>query len=72
MISSSESFFKNTNEWILLYYYDTSGWLVFVRFLEEIDDHKNHFEINWPLRDFYERFILSSKIEEISRENLET
>ena len=22
----------------------------FVRFLEEIDDPKNHFEINWPLQ----------------------
>ena len=22
---------------------------LFVRFLEEIDDLKNHFEINWPL-----------------------
>ena len=32
-----------------LYYYDTSGRLSFVRFLEEIDDPKKHFEINWPL-----------------------
>ena len=29
--------------------YDTSGSLVFVRFLEEIEDTKRHFEINWPL-----------------------
>ena len=36
------------NEQIKLYYSDTSGWLVFVCFLEEIED-KNHFEINWPL-----------------------
>ena len=31
------------------YYYDNSGRLVFVHFLEEIDDPKNRFEINWPL-----------------------
>ena len=42
-------FLQKTNERIRLYYYDTSGRLVFVRFLEEIDDPKNHFEINWPL-----------------------
>ena len=24
----------------------------FIRFLEEIDDPKNHFEINWPLEQF--------------------
>ena len=24
---------------------------LFVRFLEEIDDPKNHFEINWPLEN---------------------
>ena len=24
---------------------------IFVRFLEEIEDTKNHFEINWPLRN---------------------
>ena len=29
---------KKTNERIRLYYYDTSGRLVFVRFLEEIED----------------------------------
>ena len=26
------------NQWILLYYNETSGWLVFVRFSEEIDE----------------------------------
>ena len=31
-------FLQETNEKIRLYYYDTSGRLVFVRFLEEIDD----------------------------------
>ena len=34
------------------YYYDNSGRLVFVRFLEEIDDPKNRFEIKWPLGIF--------------------
>ena len=36
-------------EQIRLYYYDTSGRVVFFRFLEEIEDTKKHFEINWPL-----------------------
>ena len=43
-------FLQKTNERIRLYYFDTSVRLVFVRFLEEIDDPKNHFEINWPLK----------------------
>ena len=30
-------------------YYDTSGWLVFVRFLEELKTSKSPFEMNWPL-----------------------
>ena len=38
-------FLQKTNEGIRLYYYDTSSRLVFVRFLEEIVDTKNHFEI---------------------------
>ena len=33
-------FLQKTNERIRLYYYDTSGRLVFVRFLEEIDDYQ--------------------------------
>ena len=37
------------NELILLYCHETSGWLVFVRFLEEIEDIKRHCKINWPL-----------------------
>ena len=50
MIFSSRRFFQKTNERIRLYYYDTSGRLVFVRFLEEIEDAKKIcFEINWPL-----------------------
>ena len=36
---------KQTNE----FDYDTSVQLVFVRFLEEIEYTKRHFEINWPL-----------------------
>ena len=36
-------FLQKTNEQIRLYYYDTSGRLVFVRFLEEIDDPKKPF-----------------------------
>ena len=43
-------FLQKTNERIRLYHYDTSDRLVFVRFWGEIDDPKNHFEINWPLR----------------------
>ena len=39
-------FLQKPNERIRLYYYDTLGRLVFVRFLEEIDEPKNHFEIN--------------------------
>ena len=36
-------FLQKTNERIRLYYYDTSSRLVFVRFLEEIDDPKKPF-----------------------------
>ena len=35
--------FQKINKWIRLYYYDTSGRLVFVRFLEEIEDTKKTF-----------------------------
>ena len=38
MIFSSQRFLQKTNKQILLYYYETSGRLVFVRFLEEIED----------------------------------
>ena len=37
-------FFQKTNKRILLYCYETSGRLVFVRFLEEIEDTKTHFK----------------------------
>ena len=40
---------KKTNERILLYYYETSGWLVFIRFWRKSKTPKRHFEINWPL-----------------------
>ena len=30
-------------------HYDTSGWLAFVHFLEELKVPKSPFEINWPL-----------------------
>ena len=43
MIFSSRCFLQKTNERILLYYYETSGRLVFVRFLEEIEDTKKTF-----------------------------
>ena len=43
MIFSSRRFLQKTNERILLYYYETSGRLVFVRFLEEIEDTKKAF-----------------------------
>ena len=33
--------------------YDTSGQIIFVRFVEELKTRKRrHFEINWPLKFF--------------------
>ena len=46
---SSRRFLQKTNERILLYYYETSGRLVFIHFLEEIENTKRHFGIIWPL-----------------------
>ena len=43
MIFSRRRFFQKTNKRIQLYYYDTSGQLVFVRFWEEIEDTKKLF-----------------------------
>ena len=43
------SILPKTNKKFDLQYYDTSGWLVFVRFLEELKTPKSPFEINWPL-----------------------
>ena len=50
MIFSSRCFLQKTNKQILLYYYETSGWLVFLRFFwRKLKTPKGHFEINWPL-----------------------
>ena len=46
-------FLQKTNKQIQLYYYDTSGGLVFVPFMEKIDDPKNRFEISLPLGSYY-------------------
>jgi hypothetical protein len=43
MIFGVINFLQKTNEQIRLYYYDTSGRHVFVRFLEEIEDTKKIF-----------------------------
>ena len=37
-------FFQKINEKIRLYYYDTSGRLAFIRFLEEFEDTKKTFQ----------------------------
>ena len=42
-------FFQKWTKKFNLQYYDTSGRLVFVRFLEELKTPKIPFEINWPL-----------------------
>ena len=49
MVFGVFDFLQKMNERIQLYFYDTSSRLVFARFLEEIEDTKNHFEIIWPL-----------------------
>ena len=49
-VFSSWHFFQKTNERIQFYFYDTSGWLVFVCFLEELKTPKSPFEINWHLQ----------------------
>ena len=49
MIFLSQLFLQKTNKRIRLYYNDTSGRLVVVPFLEEIEGTKKHFEIKWPL-----------------------
>ena len=43
MVFGVFDFLQKTNERIRLYYYDTSSRLVFVRFLEEIEDAKKPF-----------------------------
>ena len=54
------------NERILLYYYETSGRLVFVRFLEEIEDTKKTFR-NYKLtfrlsRNIYCKYLRSKYV----------
>ena len=49
MVFGVIDFLQKTNKRIQLSYYETSGKLVFVCFLEEIDDPKKHFENNKPL-----------------------
>ena len=41
--TKSKCFFQKTNKQIQLYYYETAGRHVFVRFLEEIEDTKRTF-----------------------------
>ena len=43
MVFLGLDFLQKTNEGILFYYYDTSGRLVFVRLLEEINDPEKPF-----------------------------
>ena len=52
---SSWPFLQKTNEGILLYYYETSGRLVFVRFLEEIEDTKKTFRHKLTFSTWIER-----------------
>ena len=41
---------KNEQKKIRLYYYGTSSWIVFVRFLGELKALKRQFEIKWALQ----------------------
>ena len=54
ILNSSKKWTKKFN----LQYYDTSGWLVFIRFLEELKTPKSPFEINWPLKMYFDEYIL--------------
>ena len=51
----SRRFLQKMNKWILLYYYETSGWLVFVRILEEIEDTKKTFWNYLTFKAYYSR-----------------
>ena len=61
MIFSSRSFLQKMNEWILFYYYETSGRLVFVCFLEETEYSKNIFRnyltFSTDLRHWFTLFL---------------
>ena len=48
----SGRFLQKTNKRILLYYYETSGRLVFVRFLEEIEDTNKSFRNYLTFSDY--------------------
>ena len=49
-IFSYGRFLQKTNKRFLLYYFEISGWHVFVRFLEEIEDSKKTFWNYLPFR----------------------
>ena len=55
--------YKKTNERIWLYYYDTSSRLVFVHFLEEIEDTKKPFRnyLTFKTCIFHPKCIILSK-----------
>ena len=50
MIFSGRRFLQKMNERVLLYYYETSDWLVFVHLWRKLKTPKGHFEINWTLK----------------------
>ena len=61
------NFFQKMNKQILLYYYETSGRLVFVRFLEEVEDTKKTFRnyltfSKWRFIGFYNTLRLWGRI----------
>jgi hypothetical protein len=51
MIFSRQRFFQKMNKRIILYYDETSGQLVFVRFLEEIEDTEKTFRNQLTFND---------------------
>ena len=61
MIFSGRRFLQKMNERVLLYYYETSGWLIFIHFLEEIEDTKrtfwNHLTFRFSILPYHEFFI---------------
>ena len=65
MIFSSRRFLQKTNERILLYYYETSGRLIFVCFLEEIEDTIKTFRNYLTFRKMFLWGNLENKINKI-------
>ena len=55
-------FSQKTSKKIRLYYYGTSSWIDFVRFLGELKTPKRHFEINWPLNSATCRIIIEGML----------